>query len=179
MKPVRQMSLEELAAYISSHLYRSGVEVVLSGGSCVAVYSAGQYVSMDLDLINRYQAKRSLLQSAMTEIGFSEQNRYFKHPDTEYLVEFPAGPLAVGEEPVETVEELTTECGVLKLLTPTDCVKDRLAAFYHWEDRQGLEQAVLVAKNNKVNLSEVRRWSVAEGKGEEFKRFASALSTLG
>ena len=173
------MSLEELAAYISFHLCRSGIEVVLSGGSCVAVYSAGQYVSRDLDLINRYQAKRSLLQSVMTGIGFSEQNRYFKHPDTEYLVEFPAGPLAVGEEPVGTVEELSTECGVLKLLTPTDCVKDRLAAFFHWDDRQGLEQAVLVATINKVDLMEVKRWSMAEGKGEEFKLFTIALSTLG
>lgn len=171
------MSLVELAAYISTHLRRLGIEVVLSGGSCVAVYSAGQYVSMDLDLINRYQAKRSLLRSAMTTIGFSEQNRYYKHPDTEILVEFPAGPLAVGEEPVATVDELSTGCGVLKLLSPTDCVKDRLAAFYHWDDRQGLEQAILVAKNNKVNLEEVERWSVVEGKGEGFHRFALALST--
>ena len=27
-------------------------------------------------------------------------------------------------------------------LTPTDAVKDRLAAFFHWSDRQSLEQAL-------------------------------------
>ncbi len=176
MKQVGRMSLVELAAFISTHLRRKGIEVVLSGGSCVAVYSAGQYVSMDLDLINRYQVKRSLLRSAMAGIGFSEQNRYYKHPEAAILVEFPAGPLAIGEEPVASVEEISTSCGVLKLLTPTDCVKDRLAAFYHWDDRQGLEQAVLVAKMNKVSLAEVERWSVVEGKAEEFKQFTGALS---
>ena len=170
------MSMVELAAYISTHLRRMGIEVVLSGGSCVAVYSAGRYVSMDLDLVNRYQVKRSLLRSAMDGIGFSEENRYYKHPDADILVEFPAGPLAIGAEPVARVEEISTSCGVLKRLTPTDCVKDRLAAFYHWDDHQGLEQAVLVAKMNKVNLAEVQRWSVVEGKAAEFKRFTGALA---
>ena len=32
--------------------------------------------------------------------------------------------------------------GTLRLLTATDCIKDRLAAYYHWRDEQGLEQAI-------------------------------------
>jgi hypothetical protein len=50
----------------------------------------------------------------------------------------------------------------------TDSVKDRLAAFYHWKDLQSLEQAVLVARQHTIDLNEVRRWSQAEGFGEEF-----------
>ena len=30
-------------------------------------------------------------------------------------------------------------------MTPTDSVKDRLAAYYHWNDQQALEQAIMVA----------------------------------
>lgn len=30
------------------------------------------------------------------------------------------------------------------MLTATDSVKDRLASFYHWNDHQSLEQAILI-----------------------------------
>ncbi|MDI6740798.1 MAG: hypothetical protein QME74_10605 [Candidatus Edwardsbacteria bacterium] len=42
--------------------------------------------------------------------------------------------------------------GRLHLLSPTDCVKDRLAAYFHWNDRQSLEQAGLVADNRKIDI---------------------------
>ena len=63
---------------------------------------------------------------------------------------------------------------ILKLLSPTDCVKDRLAAYYHWNDRPSLEQAVLVCQNQSVDLDEVERWSKSEGKGDKFKLFRKA-----
>ena len=43
----------------------------------------------------------------------------------------------------ENRSELKKRNKILKLLSPTDCVKDRLAAYYHWNDRQSLEQAIL------------------------------------
>jgi len=39
----------------------------------------------------------------MFAIEFMPENRYFKHPDTDLLVEFPSGPLAVGKEPVGVI----------------------------------------------------------------------------
>jgi hypothetical protein len=39
----------------------------------------------------------------MFEIGFTESNRYFFYPETEFFVEFPSGPLAVGSEPVKEI----------------------------------------------------------------------------
>lgn len=135
MKAIRQMTDAELAAYVCAHLRRKGIEVILSGGACAAIYSNHQYVSMDLDLVNARFAKRRLIHEAMEELGFQERSRYFVHPDTEYLVEFPPAPLAVGEEPVQRIDELTLETGSLRILSPTDCVKDRLTWFYHSEDR--------------------------------------------
>ena len=38
----------------------------------------------------------------------------------------------------------------LGLLSPTDCVKDRLAAFYHWKDQQSLEPAIQRGSVQKV-----------------------------
>ena len=132
MKAISQMNLGELAAYVCSHLDCRGIKVVLSGGGCVAIYASDRYSSMDLDFIDRLHTTRRQLKAALEEIDFREQNRYFVHPETQFFLEFPSGPLAVGSEPVAVVEELHLETGTLRLLSATDCVKDRLAAFYYW-----------------------------------------------
>lgn len=109
-------------------------------------------MSKDLDLINAGFARRSRIKAVMERLAFQEKGRYFTHPETEYFVEFPDGPLSVGEEPVTEVSEFALATGTLKILSATDCVKDRLCAFYFWNDLQGLEQAVLVAKSQPVDF---------------------------
>ena len=170
MKPIAKMSIGELAAYISSHLRQLGIDTVLSGGSCVAIYSAGMYVSKDLDFIKMGSVTARKVRDAMLAIGFVYEHGVFKHPHTELLADFPAGPLSVGEEPVGAIAEIQFSTGLLRILSPIDCVKDRLAGYYHWEDLQCLEQAVLVARSNPVDLNEVRRWSDREGMSDAFKR---------
>lgn len=175
MKRIKSMSQVELAAYLQDALQANGIEVVLSGGSAVSFYSSNKYVSKDLDLINIGFARRSRIKSVMENLGFKEKGRYFVHPETTFFVEFPDGPLSVGEEPVKEVSEFALPTGILRVLSPTDCVKDRLCAFYFWNDLQGLEQAVLVAKNQQVNLKEIKRWSKVEGKEKEYKFFTTKL----
>ena len=177
MKKIKNMSQVELAAYIQDALQAQGIPVVLSGGSVVSFYSGNKYVSKDLDLINAGFARRSKIKSVMEDLGFTEKGRYFIHPDSTSFVEFPDGPLSVGEEPVKEVSEFKLSTGTLKVLSPTDCVKDRLCAFYFWNDLQGLEQAVLVAKSQRVDLKESKRWSKVEGKEKEYKFFADKLGS--
>lgn len=73
----------------------------------------------------------------------------------------------MGDSPVLELGQVPTEQGVLVLLTPTDCVKDRLSAYYHWHDRQALEQA--------VDIEAVRQWLEQEGMHEKFAHFRGAL----
>jgi hypothetical protein len=169
MKPVSEMSRLELAAFIASEFHRRKINVVLSGGSCVSIYTADKYVSMDLDFVNAGFAKRAAIRETMEFLGFSEEKRYFRHPDTELLIEFPPGPLGVGEEPVKQIDEIPTATGVVRIISVTDCVKDRLAWYYHDHDRECLEQAVLVASTNDVDIEEIERWSAVEGKQEAFE----------
>ena len=63
----------------------------------------------------------------------------------------------------------------LVLITPTECVKDRLAWYYHTGDMQSLDQAVLVVKDQSIYLNEIMRWSEREGKLEEFEEFKEKL----
>jgi hypothetical protein len=177
MKVVAEMRLGELAAYVCSHLDNRGIRVVLSGGACVAIYASDRYSSMDLDFIDRLHTTRRQLKAALAEIGFTEERKYFIHPDTQFFLEFPSGPLAVGNEPVGAIEELHLETGTLRLLSPTDCVKDRLAAFYHWKDRQCLQQAVWVTLERDVDWVEIERWSRQEGEIEKFGEFRRNFDT--
>jgi hypothetical protein len=109
MKLIGNMTRLELAAFVSDAFRRNGINVVLSGGSCVSIYSKEQYVSMDLDFVNAGFAKRSDIINVMNSLNFIEENRYFKHPDTEIFIEFPPGPLGVGDEPVKQIDELITK----------------------------------------------------------------------
>jgi len=176
MKLIREMTGAELAAYIQDHLKKNGIDVVLSGGACVTFYGKNQYVSMDLDLINICWAKTRHIRDAMQEIGFTEEGRHFKHPDTQFFIELPPGPLAVGGEPVKKIEAFELATGILRIISSTDSVKDRLAAYYHWNDLQCLEQACLVAAHSKIDFEEIERWSQNEGKEKEFGHFRNRLA---
>jgi len=74
------MSLGELAAFIDTHLREKGINVVLSGGASVAIYSDHKYVSKDLDFIGRFSIDHKKVESAMLEIGFKKLGRYYHHP---------------------------------------------------------------------------------------------------
>ncbi len=175
MKPLKEMTIGEVAAYVAEHLRQAGIEVVLAGGSCVSIYTDNRYLSYDLDFIEVGKTARKKFAARLLEIGFQEQNRYFTHPNTPYFIEFPSGPLAIGAESAGPTIQLEFATGTLRLLSPTDCVKDRLANYYHWQDRQCLEQAIMVAQVGGVDLEEVERWSGREGMAEEFGRIKAVL----
>lgn len=175
MIAIREMTIGEFGAFVAGHLRAYGIDVVLTGGSCVTIYSSNRYQSFDLDFVGGRGAEGKRIKAALLEHGFLEKERYFVHPESEFYVEFPTGPLAVGDEPVREICELKFATGVLRLLSPTDCVKDRLAGYYHWKDLQCLEQAVLVAQDNDVDLDEVERWSKHEGLLDEFNLIKGKL----
>jgi len=62
---------------------------------------------------------------------------------------------------------------VLRLITPTDSVKDRLAAYFFLDDERFLEQAILVALKNDIDFENVKLWSDREGEIEKFEYFLS------
>jgi hypothetical protein len=173
---ISEMSQAELAAFVQEALRKDGIDVVLTGGAVVAFYSTNQYVSMDIDLADNGFASMQRIAARMGSLGFSRPGKHFSHPDTSYLVEFVSGPPSVGEETIERTDEIQLRTGMLKVISPTDCVKDRLAGFYHWNDLRSLEQAVLVARSQRVNLANIKRWSKAEGKPEGFAVFQKKLA---
>ena len=169
------MPLEKLAALVCTALDRHGISVVLSGGAVVSIYSDGEYVSYDLDFIPTGLARK--VDRAMQSLGFEKQQRHWRHPRSRYWVEFPAGPVAIGEEQIHEFAERESQTGTLRLLHPTECVMDRLAWYFHDADRQCLEQAVQVASRQSVDLRRIERWARKERPHgpERFHEFARLL----
>jgi hypothetical protein len=168
-------SLEDLAALVCTTLEAHGISVVLSGGAVVSIYSDGEYVSHDLDFIPTGLARK--VDAAMASLGFEKTQRHWTHPKSRYWVEFPPGPVTIGEETIHTFDERETRVGTLRLLAPSECVMDRLAWYFHDADTQCLEQALGVATRHPVDLERIERWARGERPhGEErFREFKRRL----
>lgn len=175
MRNIASMTQLELGAYVAGHLSRAGIRIVLSGGAAVSFYCKSEYVSKDLDFVNLNPGEMNKINSIMIEMGFIREGRHYRHPESVHIIEFPPGPLSVGDELISIIAIKKTKTGSLCVVSPTDCVKDRLAAYYHWGDRQCLQQAILVCRHQKIDLEEVQRWSEHEGKMDEFLKIKPQL----
>lgn len=169
-------SIEEVAGAVSAALTAAGITAVLSGGAAVQIYSSGLYVSKDLDFVSPSGHRE--IEKVLASLGYARKSgRHFVHGSCPYTLEFPAWPLAVGRQLIR--EWTTRQVGAqsLQILTPTQCVMDRLSAFYHWRDRQALDQAVAVARAQAVDLGEIQNWSADEGRAAEHQEFLRALES--
>jgi len=151
----------ELAALVTEALARAKIDVLLVGGSVVSIYSSDRYVTHDLDFVSHATLKE--VRAALEPLGFVFVGRQASHPQSAFSLDFVAPPASVGSKAIVARTSHSTPHGRFESLTATDCVLDRLASFYFWNDDQALEQAILVAKANQVDLDEVRRWTHAEG----------------
>jgi len=150
------ITIRDLAALVSERLRRGGVDSILVGGACVSIYTKNKYQSFDLDFVTHATMKDII--PLLSEMGFRRESfRHFVRHGCPFFIEFVAPPAAVGDEPLKREKNLKTKLGMLVLMTPTDSVKDRLAAYYHWNDQQALEQAVMVAESQKIDLRDIKR----------------------
>lgn len=174
MTITRRSSLADVAAVVGGALARFGVRAVLTGGACATIYSKGAYQSHDLDFIVDDASTRKDVDAALDSVGFVRRGDRYVSPRTPFFVEFPRGPLAIGDDLDVRAVRLRVPRGSVLALSATDACRDRLAAFYHWSDRQSLQAAVDIARRRRVDLAAIRRWSVGEGALERFEEFRHA-----
>jgi len=164
-------TLPEVAIAVGAQLRRQGITAVLTGGACVSVYTDGTYVSKDADFVIQGTVQQTVLDGALAELGFVREGDRYLHSDSPFYLEFPPGPLAIGADLAIRPAEVTIAGDVALALSPTDSCRDRLAAFYHWRDRQSLHLAVAVARHNAIDFDVVRAWSRSEGSLVEYDEF--------
>lgn len=177
MRISKTMKREDFAATVVEQLEKHGISCVLVGGACVSIYTEEKHASRDLDFISPYS--HEAIAKALSEIGFEKDGRYFVHPDSELYVEFPSGPVAIGHrEPVDPEGELKVGETVVQMYSPTQCVMDRLAAWFHWDDRRSLIHALWVCEKHPVSLQKIRNWAKKEGEPEKLELFVEEFKKL-
>jgi hypothetical protein len=175
VKLTEASTLSTVALAVGSALRSSGIRAVLTGGACVSLYTGGAYHSKDVDFVLGASVGRGELDAAMAKAGFSRRGDRYEHPQALFYVEFPPGPLAIGDDlAIRPVEVRRSRLRALAL-SATDCCRDRLAAFYHWNDRQSLRTAVQVALRNRTRMAAIEAWSRREGAAARFDEFRIEL----
>ncbi|MBS1700517.1 MAG: hypothetical protein JST12_02565 [Armatimonadetes bacterium] len=165
MKLEPGISISDLAFCVGETFIAHGAKAVLSGGGAAVIYAPEAYQSHDLDFILEYYDGLSPL---LTNLGFYEKHRQYKHPNFSWTLEFPPGPLAIGGDyDIAPTRLVNPDTGYrLDILSPTDCVRDRLTHFLAptHSDFSALDQAVAVAHaiRPKIDLDLIRAWALKE-----------------
>lgn len=166
-------SLRQVAFAVCTALDRAKVTAVLTGGGAATLYAPRAIQSYDLDFVLTVYTEQGSPASVLEGLGYSRTGHDYRHRESAFALEFPPGPLAVGDELIESWDTLREKDRVLHVLSPTDSCRDRLAAFYHFKDRSSLKQAqaILNAQRKRIDLELIRRWSRREGMGDSYEEF--------
>ena len=177
MRDFSNTQIVELAAIVANQLRQQGIEVVLVGGLAVEIYSENIYLTKDIDMVDiSYQAP-AVISQAMAEIGFRKQGRVYVNETTDICVEFPSAPLSVGEELITETTVIESGSGEIQILLAKDVIKDRLAAYFDWQDKPSLVQALAVMINHPVALDELKSFCQNEDKEGEFDLIQQLLNS--
>ncbi|HXM19309.1 MAG TPA: hypothetical protein VN934_10950 [Candidatus Tumulicola sp.] len=179
----RDSTLVDVCFAICTELGARALKVVLTGGSAATFYAPQSYQSYDADFVAVFavdeESQRQLV-AAMSDLGYDlDGRRIFQNRNgNPFAVEFPKGPLAVGGDYIQRYDTVRRGEEMLNVITATDSVRDRLAAYYSWDDRSSLQTAVSVclAVPEKVDLTNVEGWSRREGQLDKHAEFVRLLS---
>lgn len=61
------------------------------------------------------------------------------------------------------------------MLRAEDSVKDRLASYFYWDDRQGLDQSIDICLECNIDIKEVKKWAIKEGFENKFQEFIQRI----
>jgi hypothetical protein len=168
-------SLIDVCFTVCSSLERAGTTVVLTGGSAATFYAPQAYQSRDAGFIITMRGDISESRAIMADLGYMENGGVYSHAANRFTIEFPTGPLAVGQDIIKVWESFQRESERLNVLSRTDCVRDRLASFYFGADRSALGVAVAVARGGDIDHRVIREWSTREGAVAQYEVFVSEM----
>ena len=168
-------SLRDVAFAVCTALDRAGFTVVLTGGSAATFYAPEAYQSKDLDFVIALRGTAG--EAALRSLGFERKGDFYVHETSPFSLDFPPGPLGIGED--HNVSWLTVhrDGEVLHVLSPADSCRDRLASFLFWNDFSGLEQAIAVYRSRpgEIDLKAIEGWCRREKHLAKFRIFAERL----
>lgn len=177
MRITPNSSLTELAFVVCTALNQVGTKAILTGGAAANFYAPQEYLSQDLDFVVKFGGGAAAAE-ALQQLGFElRPEKLYAHPATIFTLEFPPGPLMVGDDFISNWDTLEREDLLLHIISPTDSVRDRLAAYLHWNDFASLESALAVAnrQREKLDINLIENWCQREGGTAKYEIFRKRL----
>jgi hypothetical protein len=164
-------SLPDVAFAVCSALAQRGFVAVLTGGSAATYHAPDAYQSRDLDFVLTFRGTDGA--RALESLGYQRKGDFYLHAASPFPLEFPPGPLAVGEDLITAWSTVVRGDETLHVLSPTDSCRDRLASYLFWNDLSGLEQALAVhlARPAEVDLKALKAWCRREGQAQKFELY--------
>lgn len=163
-------TLTDVGFAVCTALSRVEIEAVMTGDSAATFYAPEAYQPRDLDFVITRRGARPGA-PALAALGFTEKRQVYRHAQSHFTLDFPRGPLQVGDEMLTRWRTERRNDEVLHVLTPTDCCRDRLASFLVWNDFSGLEQALAVATAQRtlIEFEVIGAWCQKEGHLKKFE----------
>lgn len=168
-------TLVDVAYAVCTRLAAARITAVLTGGSAATFWAPAALSSRDLDFVLTVYAPGG--EAALASLGYQRHLDYYVHTENPLPLEFPPGPLGIGDDLVTRWHTARRGAQVLHVLTATDACRDRLASYLFWDDFAGLEQALAVARaeRRRVDLAAVEAWCKRQRALDKFILFRDRL----
>jgi hypothetical protein len=165
--------LADVCFEVCTALQKGGITAVLTGGSAATIYAPSVYQSGDADfIITMYGTGAATIVAAL---GYLEEGGTYRHATNPFTLEFPKGPLSIGDDLITSWATMQRGTMLLHILSRTDCVRDRLLWFFTDNDRSALAAAVGVAQSGEVDRDFIRQSGTNYGFSGECDEFFDRL----
>jgi hypothetical protein len=91
-------SLEDVCFAVCTALHIAGTVAELTGGSAATYYAPAAYQSGDADFIIKFSIDATSAADAIRNLGYRETGGSYFHHENLFTLEFPPGPLAIGDD---------------------------------------------------------------------------------
>jgi len=124
----RMVGVAEIFTRLSKE--RFAVTPIIVGGMAVEIYTRGEYVTADIDMV---YVDHGLADQILKEMGFIREGRCWYHPHLEVAVEIPSDVLAGDLERVNTLYTSRDKKSFVRVIGLEDLLIDRLNAYKYWK----------------------------------------------
>lgn len=137
-----------IAATIADELQKAGSDVAIVGGTAVQFYTAGDYMTQDIDFV---ATRTDKIKEVMTNLGFKNDAGTWYLPGQEnVVVEFPGDELDGSWQKTQPVE--LPDHGTVKVIGVEDIIIDRACAAKFWKDQSDTWVAsIMYTHNDKID----------------------------
>ena len=118
-------SLEDVCFAVCTELAHVGTVAVLTGGSAATYYAPEAYQSQDADFVITFSSDAERAAVTLRDLGYRELGGTYKHDRNIFTLEFPPGPLAIGNDslgPTTQIDAVPNSCTSSPVRIPYEIV---------------------------------------------------------